>query len=254
MGIGGVKAMMVINFIRSVVFTLLFWINTLSLMLFAVVGKIFHLENAVRKFSKNWARLNILMLKYICGIKYRVIGVENIPHDVCLIVAKHQSTWETYFLFQYFEKYLVFILKRELLMIPGLGSALESVGCISINRKDGINAIKKMSKQAKEFIEKEKRNLLIFPQGTRVPLNSNTDDYPYKSGFTVIAKENKLDMLPISLNSAKCWPKFHFIKKPGTITIKIAPLIKYDNYKDLNKNDVVKLVENVIENNQKTLD
>lgn len=253
MGIRGVKKMLVINFIRSTIFTLLFFINTLLLIISVFFGKLFHLKEKIKKFSKNWARNNVLLLKYICGVKYEVEGKENIPQYNCLIVSKHQSTWETYFLFQYFAEYLVFIAKKELLSIPGLGTALKETGCIAVDRKDGVNALRKMNEQAKYFVNEEKRNLVIFPQGTRVPLNSNTVDYPYKGGFISIAKDNKLDILPIALNSAKCWPKFSFIKKSGTINVRIMPLIKYKDYKDLNKNEILKLIENTIEENQKTL-
>lgn len=243
----------IINFIRSLIFTLLFWINTLILIISVFFGRFFYLKKSIKKFSKNWAKINVLLLKYICGVKYNVIGDENIPKTTFLVVSKHQSTWETYFLFQYFKKYLVCVAKKELLNIPGIGTALKAVGSISVDRKDGIHALKKMNDQAKHFVNKERRSLLIFPQGTRVPLNSTAKDYPYKAGFISMAKDNKLDILPISLNSAKCWPRGSFIKKSGTITVKIMPLIKYDEYKDLNKNEIIKLVEDAIEENQKTL-
>ena len=245
--------MLIINFIRSTIFTLLFFINTLLLIVSVFFGKLFNIKNKIKKFSKNWARNNVLLLKYICGVTYKVEGNENIPQYNCLIVSKHQSTWETYFLFQHFAEYLVFIAKKELLSIPGLGTALKETGCIAVDRKDGVNALRKMNEQAKYFVNEEKRNLVIFPQGTRVPLNSNTVDYPYKGGFISIAKDNKLDILPIALNSAKCWPRGSFIKKSGTINVRILPLIKYEDYKDLNKNEITKLIENTIEENQKTL-
>ena len=245
--------MLVINFIRSTIFTLLFWLNTLLLVIFVSIGRFFYLKRIMKKLSKNWARINILLLRYICGVKYKVEGSENIPQGIFLVVSKHQSTWETYFLFQYFKKYLVSIAKKELLAIPGIGTALRATGCIAVDRKDGIHALKKMNEQAKYFVNKERRSLMIFPQGTRVPVNSNTKDYPYKGGFISIAKENKLDILPVALNSGKCWPKGAFIKKPGTINVRIMPVIKYDDYKDLSKNEIVKLVEDIIEGNQKTL-
>lgn len=247
--------MFVLEFIRSIIFTILFWINTLYLVILTFIARIFVNDNFIKKVAKNWAKINILLLKYICNVKYEVEGAENIPEDkVFLVVSKHQSTWETYFLFQYFKDYLIFVVKKELLAMPGVGTALKCVGCIPINRKDGIHALKKMNDKAKKMIRDEKRSILIFPQGTRVPLNASAKEYPYKGGFISIAKENELDMLPIALNSAKCWPRKGFIKKAGTIKVKIMPIIKYSDYSKLNKNDIVKLVESTIEENQKTLD
>jgi 1-acyl-sn-glycerol-3-phosphate acyltransferase len=206
------------------------------------------------KIAKNWSRMNIIFLKYICGVKYKVLGNENIPKGKnFLVVSKHQSAWETYFLFQYFDDYLVSVVKKELLYVIGMSTALKVIGCIPIDRKDGMHALKKMVQQSKKFATEDKRSILIFPQGTRVPVNSSVKDYPYMSGFVGIGKENQLDLLPIALNSGICWPKGSFTKRPGTITVKIIPTIKYDDYKDLNRNEIVKLVENAIEENQKLL-
>ena len=240
-------------FLRSLLFTIIFIVDTLFLSFLILIGKILFIRKHISFIPKIWTKINIFLLKYICGIKYIVTGQENIPDKPCLIVSKHQSTWETYFLFQYFKKYPVFVIKKELLKIPGIGPALKNVGCIAIDRKDGIHAMKKVEEQSKKIIEKTKRNIIIFPQGTRVPLISNTEKYPYKSGFLGIANLNKLDILPIALNSAKCWPKGSFLKIPGTIEVRFLPIIKYNDYKDLSKKEIIKLVENTIETAQKEL-
>ena len=240
-------------FIRSLLFTIIFIGDTLFLSILMILGNIFFIKKYINFIPVIWTKLNIFLLKFICGIKYKVSGVENIPDKVCLLASKHQSTWETYFLFQYFKRYPIFVIKKELLKIPGIGPALKNVGCIPIDRKDGIHAIKKVEEQSVSIIKNKKRNIIIFPQGTRVPLNANTEDYPYKSGFLGIAKINGLDIVPVALNSAKCWPKGSFLKKPGTIEVKFLPPIRYDEYKDMTKKDIIKLVENVLETAQKNL-
>lgn len=245
--------MLLINFIRSFVFSLIFYIDTIIFLLVVLSCKVLNKIIFIKKSSKFWAKFNILLLKYICGVNYSVEGEENIPNNNFLIVSKHQSTWETYFLFFYFDNYLACVVKKELLNMPGLGRALKEIGCIAIDRKGGANAMKKMLKESKHYVEEEKRNLLIFPQGTRVPNNSTVSEYPYRSGFVALAVANKLDLLPIALNSGLFWPKFSFIKKSGTIKVKILPVIKYEDYKNLNKNEITKLVEDAIENEQKNL-
>ena len=240
-------------FFRSLLFTILFLLDTLTLALFISFGRLIFMYDRFRFVSRIWTKTNIFLLKYICGVKYKVIGEENIPNYNCLIVSKHQSTWETYFLFQYFKKYPIFVVKKELLSIPGIGTSLKNVGCIAIDRKDGIHSIKKVEEQSKKILENDDRHILIFPQGTRVPVDSNTNDYPYKGGFLGIAKVNNLDILPIALNSGKCWPKGSFMKKPGTIEVKFMPVIKHEDYKDMKKTDILKLIEDTIENAQKTL-
>lgn len=246
--------MLIINFIRSLIFSILFYLDTILLLILVFLGKLIGNKKMTKKVSKNWTALNIFLLKWICGIKYEVIGKENIPKSNFLIVSKHQSTWETYFLFCYFRNYLACVVKKELLLIPGLGIALKSVGCIAIDRHGGINVMKKMLEESKYFAQKERRNLLIFPQGTRVPPCSSTEKYPYKNGFVAIAMANKMDLLPVSLNSGMFWPKGSLIKKPGTVKVKISPLIKYEEYKNLNKDEITKLVENAIESGQNEIE
>ena len=42
-----------------------------------------------------WSRLTIAAARAICGIRYRVLGAENIPPEPCIFLSKHQSAWET---------------------------------------------------------------------------------------------------------------------------------------------------------------
>ena len=65
--------------------------------------------------------------------------------------------------------------------------------------------------------------LLIFPEGTRKKPGDAPD---YKSGFVGIYKEMNTKILPVALNSGKCWPKNTLIKKPGHIIIKFLPLLE----------------------------
>ncbi len=246
--------MIVVYFICSLIFSIIFYINTILLLFITWFCNIFRVKKISEKISKIWTGTTIVMLKYICGVKYKVEGIENIPNDKnFIIVSKHQSTWETYFLYSYFKGCLACVVKKELLKIPGMGTSLKSVGCIAIDRNGGANALKKMLQDSKYYALEKKRSLLIFPQGTRVLPDSKVEDYPYKSGFVAIALATKLDLLPISLNSGISWPKGSFIKKPATITVKIDKLIKYEEYSKLDKIAIAKMIENVIESNQKLL-
>jgi 1-acyl-sn-glycerol-3-phosphate acyltransferase len=110
--------------------------------------------------------------------------------------------------------------------------------------------MKKILEGSKKFVREGRNVFMVFPQGTRVPTNSSTEDYPYRAGFIGIAKINRLDILPISLDSGKFWAKGMFVKKPGTITVRIMPPLRYGDYRDMDKDLIVKQVENAIENNQ----
>src|SRR5690554_2765553 len=63
-----------------------------------------------------WNRFILLAAKYICGIHYRIHGLESIPKQPYVALVKHQSTWET-FLLVLLLKPVSIILKQELLKI-----------------------------------------------------------------------------------------------------------------------------------------
>ncbi|MDR2778305.1 MAG: 1-acyl-sn-glycerol-3-phosphate acyltransferase [Rickettsiales bacterium] len=215
-----------------------------------LVKKSFHLDDFYLKCTKLWAKNNVLLLKYICGVDYKVIGRENIPNDKFVVVSKHQSTWECYFLYWFLPGYPVSVSKMEISFLPIFGSALKNIGTLSIDRRDGANSMKKIMEESKKFVKNGRNIFMIFPQGTRVPVDSSSNDYPYKSGFVGIAKINRLYILPIFLDSGKCWAKGMFVKKPGTITVKIMPPLSYEHYQDMDRDQIVKYIENSIENNQ----
>jgi 1-acyl-sn-glycerol-3-phosphate acyltransferase len=206
-------------------------------------------EEVVRLIAKYWNRVNVLLLKYICGVNYKVEGVENILDEPMLILYRHESTWETYFLYQCqnFKKPPVEIAKKELLYIPIFGFLLKYSGNIMVDRNGGASALKDLVKQAKRFVEKYKRSIMMAPQGTRVPIGGTTEEYPYKSGFYAILDSCNLPILPVVLDSGKAWPKGSFLKYPCTINVRFLSPITREQTRDLDRKSVVSLVEKVME-------
>jgi 1-acyl-sn-glycerol-3-phosphate acyltransferase len=170
-----------------------------------------------------------------------------------LVLFKHESTWETYFLYQYFDTPPVAIAKRELLYIPIFGYLVKGAGNVFIDRKTGITSIKDLVKQAKKFVLKDRRSVIIAPQGTRVPVGSTTADYPYKSGFCAVLDACDLPILPVAIDSGKAWPKFSFLKYPCTINVKFLPIIPREKTKNMDKKEIVNLVEQAIEGAMKEM-
>lgn len=187
-----------------------------------------------------WAFILLKALKIICNISYCVEGKDYIPKKTCIVAAKHESTWDTVFLLQYFYN-PSFILKKELTYIPIFGWHLFALRMIYINRKQSTKALKIILEKAKNIIA-DGRKIIIFPQGTRTLPNEKK---PYKSGIYAIAQQANLPVLPIALNSGNLWKKNAFMKYPGTITVKIMPMIKTTN----NKQEFIKSLTNTIETN-----
>lgn len=167
-----------------------------------------------------WNRSNVWGLRVICGVTWQVDGRENIPEVPCVVMAKHQSTWETYFLPMLFYP-SVYVAKRSLLFIPIFGWALYVLKFIMIDRKSGRSAIAQMCEQAADRLAKG-RWIIVFPEGTRRPVGAEPQ---YRIGGAMIAHNVPTDILPVALNAGEFWPRMGFIKWPGTITVSIGPVI-----------------------------
>ena len=155
--------------------------------------------------------------------KIVIKGKENIiKNKKFFIAASHQSMFETFFLQTIFNS-PVFILKKELLMIPVFGWYLKKIGSISIKRnkvtKENLSFFEDISKQ----INSSDRPLIIFPQGTRLTPEDRT---PFKKGSSRIYEELKISCQPIAINSGNTWPKKGLKKINTILTISILKPIE----------------------------
>tara|TARA_B100000989_G_scaffold245348_1_gene192447 strand:+ start:976 stop:1677 length:702 start_codon:yes stop_codon:yes gene_type:complete len=162
-------------------------------------------------------------LKFFLSTRIVVKGAENIDvKKKFFIAASHQSMFETFYLQTLFNS-PIFILKRELLIIPIFGWYLKKIGSISIKRnkitKDNLGFYDEIS----DIISKSNRPLLIFPQGTRVLPNERPT---FKKGASRIYEKLNIACQPVAINSGHVWPKLGKKKSGKTITISIMPLIE----------------------------
>ena len=180
-----------------------------------------------------------LCLQIFLSTKIIIKGKKNIIKDQkFFIAASHQSMFETFFLQTIFNS-PVFILKKELLMIPIFGWYLKKIDSISIKRnkisKKNLGFFNDISKQ----INSSDRPLIIFPQGTRLLPEDRT---PFKKGSSRIYEELKISCQPIAINSGNTWPKKGLKKINTILTISILEPIE----PGLEKEIFLKKLENVI--------
>ena len=178
-------------------------------------------------------------LRFFLLTKIIIKGKENIVvNKKFFIAASHQSMFETFFLQTIFNS-PVFILKKELLVIPIFGWYLKKIGSISIKRnkvsKENLNFFDDISKQ----INSSDRPLIIFPQGTRLQPEDRT---PFKKGSSRIYEELKISCQPIAINSGNTWPKKGLNKINTVLTISILKPID----PGLEKEIFLKELENTI--------
>jgi 1-acyl-sn-glycerol-3-phosphate acyltransferase len=157
-------------------------------------------------------------LKILCGVRYTVKGLENIPKDQAIVIlAKHQSTWETMFLQMQFHPTST-ILKRELFRIPFFGWGLAALRPIPIDRSNPRKALKQVKTVGGQRLS-EGNNVLVFPEGTRTPYGEVGN---YARSGADIALASGVPLIPVAHNSGRCWPMHTLVKYPGTVTVSIG--------------------------------
>lgn len=169
-----------------------------------------------------WVDIIIWSAKKICGLNYQVSGLENIPADTnAIILCKHQSAWETVALQQIFPPQ-VYVLKKSLLWLPLWGWAMATLKPIAINRKNQKAALRKLIEQGTARL-KEGLWVVIFPEGTRTaPGEKNR----FNAGGCLLAQRSGYPVIPVAHNAGEFWPRYSFLKYPGTIKVRIGPLIE----------------------------
>lgn len=167
-----------------------------------------------------WGRFTIWWLRLTCNLDFRVEGKENIPEGTAIILAKHQSAWETIAMQQVFPPQ-TWVLKRELFWIPFFGWGLAMMRPVGIDRKGGKKALRQVIKQGTDRLKKGMW-MVIFPEGTRTAPGQRVR---YAIGGAMLAEKSGYPVVPVCHNAGEFWPKQGFIKRPGTITLVIGKTI-----------------------------
>ena len=208
-------------FIRSLLFWFGFIINVVVFGLLIVF--LFFTPSSFRlKVARLWSVTNNFLLKFFCGIDFKVEGKENLKKvETAIILSKHQSTWETLALHS-FTPFVRWVFKRELMRIPIFGWALALTDPIAINRGAGRVAIKQLIDEGTKKLNDGKW-MVLFPEGTRTQPGKT---HKYKIGGALLAEKSGYPVIPIAHNAGEFWPRHSFIKWPGTISVVIGPAIE----------------------------
>lgn len=205
--------------------TLYFVFLVITTIVIAGLGTLFGWAVPKKKIyfiDTTWSRINLWALSTICGLNYRLQGSENIPKESCIVLAKHQSAWETIALVSLIPGPKAWVLKRELLYIPIFGWVMWYFKPIAINRKSGHRAVDQIIDQGKERLQSGCK-IIVFPEGTRVAPGTKKR---YGVGGALLAEKSGRPVLPIAHNAGVFWRRRDLRKYPGTIDVVIGPLIE----------------------------
>jgi 1-acyl-sn-glycerol-3-phosphate acyltransferase len=168
-------------------------------------------------FITGWCRLVVGAARWICGIRYRVIGIENVGAGPYVVVAKHSSTWETLAL-SYLLAPMAYVAKRELLWLPFFGWGFALASPITIDRSKGAESMQLVAEQGRARLA-QGFWIMMFPEGTRIRAGQRGK---YKTGGTRLASMLNISVLPIAHNAGYLWAKRRLAIYPGTITVSIG--------------------------------
>ena len=185
--------------------------------------------------TMGWPRLATWGANVICGIRWQVIGMENLPDGPAIVLSKHQSAWETLFLPSHLPREVCFVYKRELHRIPFFGWGLALLRMIPIDRSKGRDAFEQVVRVGQQRLT-EGRWPILFPEGTRIAPGKMGR---FKMGGALLACRTGAPVIPIALNAGECWPRKAFIKKPGIVTVSIGPVIPSEGLTPEELNDKV---------------
>lgn len=229
--------------LRSIVFQILFYFWTAFIGIVGLPALILP-RKVVYLISPLWSAGNFAILRAITGLGHRIEGSEHVAPTPVIYASKHQSAWDT-MIFPLILKNPIVVLKKELRAIPFYGWYLMKYGSISIDRSSGAKALRSMVQQARAAIDAG-RPIVVFPEGTRTAPGERAK---YQSGVAALYRELDVPVVPVALNSGMFWRRRSFLRKPGTIVLRLLPPIP----PGLDRREFMARLENDIENAQAEL-
>ncbi|MBT8135634.1 MAG: 1-acyl-sn-glycerol-3-phosphate acyltransferase [Gammaproteobacteria bacterium] len=209
------------QYLRSLLFTILMSLSVVPYAVWVLLAAPFG-RSASYRAAVRWVRLNLWLLRVLCGLDHEVTGAENIPADgTCVVYLKHSSTWET------FAELLVFpeqtwVLKRELYWLPLFGWALAALRPVGINRGARSTAVRQVVSRGALRLNAGVW-VMIFPEGTRMAPGKTRR---YGLSGALLAKNTQRRIIPVAHNACDYWPRHSLLKKPGTIRMVVGPPIE----------------------------
>jgi 1-acyl-sn-glycerol-3-phosphate acyltransferase len=211
--------------IGSVIFNAFFYLSLIPITTIIISLYFFISTKRLQWLGAMWIKVVLNALKFLCGVSWKVEGIENIPNTPCIVVSNHQGQWESFFLQTLFIP-STSIIKKELLLIPLFGWALRCMKPITLNRLNRVSSLKKVIKKGVIKL-KNGFSIILFPEGTRISPEKGIQ--PFARSCGLLSVKSGFPVLPICHNSGKYWKNKKFIKSPGEVVLRIGePILGRD--------------------------
>lgn len=198
-------------------------------------------DKIVHEEAKKWAK----RIVQLTGSTVQVSGEEHIPKEgAVLFVSNHQGNFDIPVLIGYIDKPKAFISKIEIKKLPLIGSWMQVMNCIFMDRKD----LRQQLRAINEGVELLKKgySLVIFPEGTR----SKSDQMNrFKPGSLKLAIKTGVPIVPVTIKGTyKIMEnnRFGFLLKPAHVEVVISPAIYTNAYEKIDINELAHQLEETI--------
>ncbi|MCG6941227.1 MAG: 1-acyl-sn-glycerol-3-phosphate acyltransferase [Thiohalocapsa sp.] len=206
---------------RSLLFLLAFSLTVVGFGGLILVSSAFAPDHVLHRIARGWSLTVLALLRAICGLSYRVHGLENLPDGPSVLMCKHQSAWETVALPSLLPVKQSWVLKQELIRIPFYGWALRALKPIAINRATARAAMKQLLSDGAAALA-QGRSVLIFPEGTRVAVGQRR---PFSIGGAILAERCGVPVVPIAHNSGVYWERRGILRHSGCVEVVVGESI-----------------------------
>jgi 1-acyl-sn-glycerol-3-phosphate acyltransferase len=209
----------VVRVLATVVFVAMGLVNTVvSGFLGTIVGFIPPRGDWTLRGARLWAR-GVLLGGFV---RLRSRGRELVPRDTPVVfMSNHESWLDIPALLAAIPVQVRFLAKKSLFSWPFFGWAIASMGFIPVDRENRRTAVKSFEDAAARI--RAGRSVLIFPEETRT-IDGRL--LPFQRGGFLIALKAGIPIVPVGLDGPRrCLPKFNYLVRPGTITVRFGRAI-----------------------------
>ena len=213
-----------------------------QLIIMWVWGRIRKNYDTLNMTNHRYTNSILKLAQHLLRLKIVVSGKENIPKGKFVFVGNHQENYDIISLKPIFKNHpLNFIGKVSLFKVPFIGPWMYIIGNVPIGKNADRAAAESIIKGIKNY--KHGHSVGIFPEGKRSFSNEMID---FKPGAFKLAMKPKADILIGTLyNLEKIFKTFPYKRHKGYIHF--LPILKYEDYKDLNSTELSAKVKAIIQ-------
>lgn len=196
------------------------------------------------KFFQVFMVLYMNVGRRLCNVRLKKVNMDLLPkNEKFVFVANHRSDMDPVISVSALgHNYTAYVSKKEIWKAPVLSMWMYNNGYMFMDRDDPRQSIR-VIRRACEIIDKQLADVGIFPEGTRNK-DENSPLGEFKPGALKIVERTKAPLVIACMTNTdvvkKRWPR------RTTCYFKVIKVMYYDDYKDMNTQELAKYCEDLI--------